>query len=203
MQQNYETERKGQQIFQPNGEQHVCAAPGCTALCTGLYCRKHKPKHPMAVYLGRANGLKKEIRETKELLAQLREQSTRATSRLSATRLSGTGMHDAMAGNAIRIVEAEERLEKIIADWAEALAVRVTLLSMMEDPRERRLLELRYLHGLSIEDICVRLNMERMQVWRVQGSALEHFREVYERAAEGHEVQAQGVDVRDGAGKKE
>ena len=82
-------------------------------------------------------------------------------------------------------VEAEERLEKIIADWAEALAVRVVLLSRMEDPRERRLLELRYLHGLSIEDICVRLNMERMQVWRVQGSALEHFREVYERGQKG------------------
>lgn len=194
MQQNHETERN---------EQHVCAAPGCTALCTGEYCRRHKPRHPMAVYLGRATGLKQEIRETRELLAQLREQATRATSRLSATRLSGTGRHDAMAGKAIRIVEAEERLEKIIADWAEALAVRVALLGMMEDPRERRLLELRYLHGASVEDICVRLNMERMQVWRVQGSALEHFREVYERAAEGHEVQAQGVDVRDGAGKKE
>ena len=176
MQQNHETERN---------EQHVCAAPGCTALCTGEYCRRHKPRHPMAVYLGRATGLKKEIRETRELLCQLREQATRATSRLSATRLSGTGRHDTMAGNAIRIVEAEERLEKIIADWAEALAVRVVLLSRMEDPRERRLLELRYLHGLSIEDICVRLNMERMQVWRVQGSALEHFREVYEREQKG------------------
>ena len=63
--------------------------------------------------------------------------------------------------------------------------MRVVLLSRMEDPRERRLLELRYLHGLSIEDICVRLNMERMQVWRVQGSALEHFREVYERGQKG------------------
>ena len=134
MQQNHETERN---------EQHVCAAPGCTALCTGEYCRRHKPRHPMAVYLGRATGLKQEIRETRELLAQLREQATRATSRLSATRLSGTGRHDAMAGKAIRIVEAEERLEKIIADWAEALAVRVALLGMMEDPRERRLLELR------------------------------------------------------------
>lgn len=172
----------GGQTFQPGkGEkEHVCAHPGCTALCAGEYCRKHKPKHPMAVYLGRASGLKQEIRETRELLCQLREQATRATSRLSATRLSGTGAHDAMAGKAIRIVEAEERLEKIIADWAEALAVRVVLLSRMEDPRERRLLELRYLHGLSIEDICVRLNMERMQVWRVQGAALEHFREVYE-----------------------
>lgn len=138
---------------------------------------------------GRVSGpgyrAEKEIRETKELLCQLREQATRATSRLSATRLSGTGRHDAMAGNAIRIVEAEERLEKIIADWAEALAVRVALLGMMEDPRERRLLELRYLHGASVEDICVRLNMERMQVWRVQGSALEHFREVYEREQKG------------------
>ena len=61
MQQNHETERN---------EQHVCAAPGCTALCTGEYCRRHKPRHPMAVYLGRATGLKKEIRETKELLCQ-------------------------------------------------------------------------------------------------------------------------------------
>ena len=82
-----------------------------------------------------------------------------------------------------------KELSPLYLESARLISERMSLLRRQrretDDPQERfrlerRLLELRYLHGASVEDICVRLNMERMQVWRVQGSALEHFREGYE-----------------------
>ena len=172
MQQNHETERN---------EQHVCAAPGCTALCTGEYCRRHKPRHPMAVYLGRATGLKQEIRETRELLAQLREQATRATSRLSAVRCSGTGQHDSMANAALKIIRNEEKLVEQIAHLEEAVAARMALIAQLEDPRERRVLELRYLHGLGEDELCRRMELSAAQLWRVHGEALESLRRAGEK----------------------
>ena len=57
-----------------------------------------KTIHPAKAYLRQVAQLRREIAETKELLSRLREQSTRATSRLSAVRYSGTGQHDSMSG---------------------------------------------------------------------------------------------------------
>ena len=54
-----------------------------------------------------------------------------------------------------------------------------------EDVRERRVLELRYLHGLQETELCRRMNLSAAQLWRVHGAALEHFRAVYEREQKG------------------
>ena len=152
--------------------------------CDSLKARG-RPIHPMKAYLRQVGQLRREIVETKELLCQLREQSTRATSRLSATRLSGTGGHDSMANAALKIVRNEERLAEQIAHLEEALAVRLALIGQMEDARERRVLELRYLHGFQETELCRRMNLSAAQLWRVHGAALEHFRAVYEREQKG------------------
>ena len=144
-----------------------------------------KRMHPMKAYLRQVGQLRREIVETKELLCQLREQSTRATSRLSATRLSGTGGHDSMANAVLKIVRNEERVAEQIAHLEEAVAARMALIAQVEDPRERRVLELRYLHGLGETELCRRMNLSAAQLWRVHGAALEHFREVYEREQKG------------------
>ena len=144
-----------------------------------------KRMHPMKAYLRQVGQLRREIVETKELLCQLREQSTRATSRLSATRLSGTGGHDSMANAALKIIRSEERLAEQIAHLEEAVAVRLALIGLLEDARERRVLELRYLHGFQETELCRRMNLSAAQLWRVHGAALEHFRAVYEREQKG------------------
>ena len=116
-----------------------------------------KTIHPAKVYLRQVAQLRREIAETKELLSRLREQSTRATSRLSAVRCSGTGQHDSMANAALKIIRNEEKLVEQIAHLEEAVAARMALIAQLEDPRERRVLELRYLHGLGEDELCRRM----------------------------------------------
>lgn len=140
-----------------------------------------KPIHPAKAYLRQVAQLRREIAETKELLTRLREQSTRATSRLSAVRCSGTGQHDSMANAALKIVRNEEKLVEQIAHLEEAVAARMALIAQLEDPRERRVLELRYLHGLGEDELCRRMELSAAQLWRVHGEALESLRRAGEK----------------------
>ena len=140
-----------------------------------------KTIHPAKVYLRQVAQLRREIAETKELLTRLREQSTRATSRLSAVRCSGTGQHDSMANAALKIVRNEEKLVEQIAHLEEAIVARMALIAQVEDPRERRVLELRYLHGLGEEELCRRMELSAAQLWRVHGEALESLRRAGEK----------------------
>ena len=140
-----------------------------------------KTIHPAKVYLRQVAQLRREIAETKELLSRLREQSTRATSRLSAVRYAGTGQHDSMANAALKIVRNEEKLVEQIAHLEEAVAARMALIAQLEDPRERRVLELRYLHGLGEEELCRRMELSAAQLWRVHGEALESLRRAGEK----------------------
>lgn len=142
---------------------------------------KPTPQHPAKIYLRQVAQLRREIAETKELLSRLREQSTRATSRLSAVRCSGTGQHDSMANAALKIVRNEEKLVEQIAHLEEAVAARMALIAQVEDPRERRVLELRYLHGLGEEELCRRMELSAAQLWRVHGEALESLRRAGEK----------------------
>lgn len=142
---------------------------------------KPTPQHPAKVYLRQVAQLRREIAETKELLSRLREQSTRATSRLSAVRCSGTGQHDSMANAALKIVRNEEKLVEQIAHLEEAVAARMALIAQVEDVRERRVLELRYLHGLGEDELCRRMGLSAAQLWRVHGEALESLRRAGEK----------------------
>ena len=140
-----------------------------------------KTIHPAKAYLRQVAQLRREIAETKELLSRLREQSTRATSRLSAVRCSGTGQHDSMANAALKIVRNEEKLVEQIAHLEEAIVARMALIAQVEDVRERRVLELRYLHGLGEDELCRRMELSAAQLWRVHGEALESLRRAGEK----------------------
>lgn len=144
-----------------------------------------KTIHPAKAYLRQVAQLRREIAETKELLSRLREQSTRATSRLSAVRCSGTGQHDSMANAALKIIRNEEKLVEQIAHLEEAVAARMALIAQVEDVRERRVLELRYLHGLGEEELCRRMELSAAQLWRVHGEALESLRRAGEKSRAG------------------
>ena len=47
--------------------------------------------------------------------------------------------------------------------------------------RERRVLELRYLHGLGEDELCRRMGLSAAQLWRVHGEALESLRRAGEK----------------------
>lgn len=140
-----------------------------------------KPKHPAIVYLRQYSALKLRRDDLKEELLAIRENATRATSRMTAERVSGTGARDSMANAAVKAVEVERRLNTTIRNLEEALGMRVWLIEQLKDEREKTLLTERYISGRSWEEIQSRMFLGRTAVFKLHGYALQHFWEIYAR----------------------
>lgn len=142
---------------------------------------QRKPKHPAIIYLRQYGDMKLRRDDLKEELHAIRENATRATSRYTAERMSGTSMHDGMANAAVRAVEVEQKLERCIRNIEEALAVRVWLIEQMKDDREKTILTERYISRRDWPDIQKRLFISRSRLLELHGYALNHFWEIYSR----------------------
>jgi len=143
-----------------------------------------KPKHPAIVYLRQYAAMKLRRDDLKEELLSIRENATRATSRYTAGRMSGTGKKDGMANAVVRAVEVEQKLESCIRNIEEALEIRVLLIEQMKDEREKTLLTEMYINMRSVEEIQSRMFVSRATLWRIHGYALQHFWEIYKRQNE-------------------
>ena len=140
---------------------------------------KPRKKHPAIVYLRKYTALKLRRDDLKDELALIRQNASRATSRITAERISGTYKKDGMANAAIKAVEVEKKLETTINSINEALAVRLWLIEQMKDEWEKTILTERYINGRGWEDILARIPFERSAMFEIHGEALEHFWEIY------------------------
>lgn len=143
-----------------------------------------KPKHPAIIYLSRYAALKLRREDLKEELLMIRENATRATSRYTAERMSGTGKKDGMANAAVKAVEVEQRLERTIANLAEALNARLFIIEQMQDEWEKVILTERYINGREWDAILKRIPFERTAMFELHGRALQHFWDIYTRKDE-------------------
>lgn len=112
--------------------------------------------------------------------------ATRATSRIKAVAISGTGAHDGLAnavmemirwqGDAIKDAQTADRLRATldveIAHAADALACRLMLIDRLSDERYKALLTMRYISGDSWERICEVMHYEMRWVFILHGKAL-------------------------------
>jgi DNA-directed RNA polymerase specialized sigma subunit len=119
-------------------------------------------------------------------LEHLREAATRATGRMAAVRLSGTPNHGGNEDAILRVVDGEARLRTVIDHVCEALVVRLSVIELLADERHKTLLTLRYVRGLSWEQIGYEMHYERTQVFEIHGQAL---REAQEAMAQGQRPQ--------------
>ena len=145
---------------------------------------KPKPKHHAIIYLRQYNALKLRRDDLRDELRQIRENATRATSRLTAERVSGTSARDSMANAAVKAVGVEKRLETTIRNLEEALNMRVWLIEQMEDEREKTLLTERYISGRNWEEIQGRMFVSKATMHRIHGFALQNFWKKYQRMNE-------------------
>lgn len=143
-----------------------------------------KPRHPASVYLRRYTALKLQRDDLKEELAEIRRSATRATSRLTAERVSGTSRRDSMANAAVKAVEVEQRLDRIIANLEEALDARLFILEQMPDEWEKAILVKRYIKGMSWKEIQRCIPFGQTGMYKLHGMALEHFWKIYRRQNE-------------------
>lgn len=141
--------------------------------------KPRKKKHPAIIYLKMYPALKLRRKKLKEELLMIRQNATRATSRMTAERMSGTGKKDGMANAAIKAVEVEKRLEHLIDVIKEELDFRLQLIEELEDEWEKTILTLRYISGLDWDDILPQIPYERSTMYEIHGEALEHFWEIF------------------------
>lgn len=123
--------------------------------------------------------LDKRIGEMYERIAGLMDRATRATPSLEAERVSGTGSRSRVEQAVVTKADLERQLDSMID---EARAQRKSIQDAIEalaDPRERRLLELRYIDGRSWASVTMRLEISEPYSYVIHESALNHFAELY------------------------
>lgn len=138
-----------------------------------------KSNHPAKVYLRQYGAMKLRRDDLKEELMMIRQNATRATSRYTAERMSGTGRHDGMANAAVRAVEVEQKLQRVIGNIEEALEFRVWLIEQMQDEWEKTILTERYINGRDWDEIQDRMHYSRTSMFELHGRALQSFWKIY------------------------
>ncbi|MEA5016131.1 MAG: hypothetical protein VB099_16390 [Candidatus Limiplasma sp.] len=137
---------------------------------------KAKEPNPAKRYLAEYRTLACRRDTLIEELERLRDASMRATSRLSATRLSGTSGRGGMEDSVIRVVDGEEALRRTIAHLDECLVARLVLIERLTDERQKLVLTYRYINGWGWAEIMRRMCLSERPMFYLHGKALESFR---------------------------
>lgn len=123
--------------------------------------------------------LDKRIGEKEERLQRLVESATRATPSLEAERVSGTGDQSRLETAMIRKVDLERQLDASIDELNRRRHEIQSAIDAMEDAREARLLEMRYIDGRSWASVMARMEIAERTSFLIHESALIHFAEIF------------------------
>lgn len=125
-------------------------------------------------------------RNSLEKISDAFERATRATSTLTAVRISGTPQHDSMANAVLEMVRLKDFVKQHRGDYdgvldyllddlarlAQAGADRLSLISTLSDERYKRLLFLRYICGKRWEAIAHDMGYGVDNIYKLHGKAL-------------------------------
>lgn len=123
--------------------------------------------------------LDKRVSEMYERIANLMDRATQATASIEAERVSGSGSRSKVESAVITKVELEKQLDSMIDDCRSRRFAIQNAIEAMQDMRERRLLELRYIDGRSWVNVMMKLEVAETWSKTIHASALEHFAEIY------------------------
>lgn len=134
--------------------------------------RKREP-NPVKTWLRGYLDERARMESLMRVIDDLDEAAQRATGRITATRLSGTGSHGGFENTIIKKTDAERKLQEIVAHIHETLLAREAMIGRLEDPLQRQVLTLRYLEGKKWEQVAVDMHYEKTQVYEMHGKALK------------------------------
>lgn len=135
--------------------------------------------HPAKLYLKKYAAMKLRYDDLHEELLLIRQKATRATSRMTAERVSGTPMKDGMANAAIKAVEAEKKMVRTLQAMMISLNHRVEVIEQMEDEWEKTILTEKYIKDHDWDEVLARIPYERSRMHEIHGAALNHFWEIH------------------------
>ena len=123
--------------------------------------------------------LEKRVSEKGERIQSLMDSATRSTPSFEAERVSGTSEHSRLETAMIRKIDLERQLDKSIDDLNRRRYEIQNAIDAMQDAREARLLELRYIDGRSWASVTTRMEISETWSKTIHASALEHFAEIF------------------------
>lgn len=119
-------------------------------------------------------------REIDRLLLEMRRVHslrTRITSVMRET-TSGGIMGDSRVDATVSLIEIEQRLEAAISAYRRAYDDVECIVGRVDRPKQREVLSMRYLTGMSFEQIAEHLGRDVRAVFRLHGRALETVRRI-------------------------
>ena len=100
--------------------------------------------------------------------------ASKGTGTLSAVRYGGTADHSKVEHGALKVIELEKQIGKLVIDLVTLKAKALAYIDMLYDQRQRDILTWRYLNGWEWKQVIECLEVERMQVWRIHDTALHN-----------------------------
>jgi len=134
--------------------------------------RERKP-NPTIEYLNQALHADRQIDSLIEHSQRCMEHATRATSRLTATRIGGTGRRSNVEDAVLAMVDLSREIERETNLYIEKVREIRAVIAKVPDNRHRLLLRWRYVNGWRWDRIAEGLNVsDRSWVWELHGKAL-------------------------------
>ena len=108
-----------------------------------------------------------------ERAQRYREMAMRATGRVSAVRLGGTSRRSKVEDNVLAMMDTEKELKKRIDELMQETRRVEKMISLMTDERYHAVLQLRYLCGMSWEEVAQKLHFSVRWVHKLHGEGIK------------------------------
>ena len=123
--------------------------------------------------------LDQDISAKQDCIQHWMDSATRITPSLEAERVSGTGEQSRIESAMIRKLDAEAAVDRMIDELREIRNNILNAIDAMDDPRERAMLQYRYISGRSWPYIVAKMEITERTSFRIHDSALMHFGEIF------------------------
>ena len=129
-------------------------------------------------YLRQLRLLDIRIRQRQQQLSELRERAVSIGSRNDGERVQTSSSNDKLSENIVKIVELEEKINRMIVIFEEKKDCLIGEIQSLEDDRFVELLFKKYVEFKSFEQIAVEMNYEYKWTCRLHGRALLAFEKI-------------------------
>lgn len=132
-----------------------------------------KDKNPAKAFLSRYGDLFRQRESLLRSIDIIRANATNTGMNIQAIRVqSSPEVYDKMAEDAARIVDMTAKHDALVREIDKALSEIIQAIQAVEDQKQRTLLTLRYVEGLSWADIQDKMGYEKTQTMVHHGRAL-------------------------------
>lgn len=124
-------------------------------------------------FFERGETIDEEMASKNEMITVLRERAEHITSSLSGNRVQNNGSSRRMADSVDMIADLQLEIEEQRKELCRTLKEILNVISGLDDPTQRTLMEQRYICGKSIYEIAKELHVSERTAYRIHDDAME------------------------------